>query len=66
MINKRNIAIVAGLFAIILAAVLVGGCGDDGKTSTSAAVVPQCEPDQKSMIPAPGDKPQHVYFYRDT
>jgi len=66
MLNKRHIAIISGLFVMLMAAVFMAGCGDDGKTSSSAATAPQCQPDQKSIIPAPSGKPQHVYFYRDT
>lgn len=65
MLNKKYIVIIFSLFAI-LAAVLIAGCGDDGKTSTTAATAPQCSPDQKSIVPAPTGKPQHVYFFRDT
>ena len=66
MLNKRHIVIVIGLFAIVMAAVLMVGCGDDEKTKSTAASAPQCDPNQKSIIPAPSGKVQHVYFFRDT
>jgi hypothetical protein len=66
MIRKQNIIIFLGFIgALLLAAVMLAGCGDDSKSTTTVAAV-QCSPDTPSIIPPPSGKPQYVLFYRDT
>ncbi|MHB8159856.1 MAG: hypothetical protein ACYDGS_05135 [Thermoleophilia bacterium] len=66
MIRKQKIIICLGfLGALLLAALMLAGCGDDSKSTTRTAAV-QCSPDTPSIIPPPSGKPQYVLFYRDT
>jgi len=66
MFSYRKILMILGLAAMLMAAVLVSGCGDDSKSASTSAGAPKCSPDQKSIIPPPSGKPQYVEFFRDT
>ena len=66
MIRKQKIIIILSFIgALLLAAFMLAGCGDDSKPTTTAAAV-QCSPDTPSITPAPSGKPQYVLFFRDT
>lgn len=66
MTRKQKIIIYLGFIgALLLAALMLAGCGDDSKSTTTTAAV-QCSPDTPSIIPAPSGKPQYVLFFRDT
>ncbi|MBE0428475.1 MAG: hypothetical protein IBX61_01195 [Thermoleophilia bacterium] len=61
---KRFLSIPLLILGFILLAgmVLTAGCGEE--TETAAQI--ECDFDAPSLIPAPGDQPQLVYFFRDT
>lgn len=66
MIRKQKIFLCLGFIgALLLAALILAGCGDDSKSTTTTAAV-QCSPDTPSIIPLPSGKPQYVLFFRDT
>lgn len=48
---------------VLLALLLLAGCGGEDEVSEGAY---KCDTNEPSIIPAPSGKPQHVYFFKDT